>query len=133
MMCLLSFTLLYLQMKGCKDFNKFSHQSRLLTIQLDHAVVTLLDCSQLLTIKMVDLCVLVFMKVVDLDLSFHLPLKSANFDICSSSYGQISGRRSDLGKTTISASQQNLSFLEVELGFSFNIKVVRLFLSFPSI
>ena len=44
------------------------------------------------------------MKVVDLDLSFQPPLKLANFDICSSSYGQISGKMLDLDKTTISVS-----------------------------
>ena len=70
------------------------------------------------------------MKVVDLDLSFHLPLESANFDLCSSSYGQISGWRLDLGKTTILASQQNLSFLKAELGFGVNMKFVGLFLKF---
>ena len=91
-------------MNGCKDFNKFSHESRLLAIQLDHAVATLLDCSRLLIIKMVDLRILIFMKVIDLDLSFHLLLESANFDICNSNYGEISGQMLDLDKTTISAS-----------------------------
>ena len=69
-----------------------------------------------------------FHEVVNLNPSFHLPLESSNFDLCSSSYGQISGQRSNLGKTTILASQQNLSFLETELGFRFNMKVVGLFL-----
>ena len=34
------------------------------------------------------------MKVIDMDLSFHMPPKSINFDICNLNYGQISGRRS---------------------------------------
>ena len=74
---------LNLYMNGCKDFNKFSYQSRLLAIHLDHAATTLLDCNQLLTIKTVELHVLVFIKVVNLDLSFYLPLESANFDFCT--------------------------------------------------
>ena len=52
---------------------------------------------------MVELRILIFMKVVDLDFSFHLLLESVNFEICSSSYGQISGQMSDLDKTTILA------------------------------
>ena len=71
----------------------------------------LLDCSRLLTIKIVHLHVLVFMKVVDMNLNFPMPPKSSNFNICSSSYGQLSGQMSNSNKTTISASQQNLRIL----------------------
>ena len=91
-------------MNGSKDFNKFSHQSWLLATQLDLVIAMFLDCIQLLTIKMVYLHILIFIKVVDLDLSFQIPLKSANFDICNSSYEQISGQMLDLDKTTILAS-----------------------------
>ena len=79
---------------------------------------------------MVDSHILVFMKVVALDLSFKTRFGGPHFDICSSSYGQISGRRSDSAKTTFSTSKQNLKLLEAELGFGFNMKVVGLFLSF---
>ena len=51
----------------------FSQQFRLLAIQFDHATATLLDYSRHLTIKTMELHILMFMKVVDLDLSFHVP------------------------------------------------------------
>ena len=89
-------------MNGCKDSNKFNHQSRLLTTQLDLTVAMFLDYGRLLIIKTVHLHFLIFMKVVNLDLSFQALPKSANFDICNSNYGQISGQKSDLNKTIIS-------------------------------
>ena len=69
-------------------------------------------------------------KVVDLDLIFKTRFGDPHFDIYSSSYGQISGQRSDSAKNTFSTSKQNLKPLKVELGFGFNMKVVGLFLIF---
>ena len=70
------------------------------------------------------------MKVVDLDLSFKMRFGSPHFDICNSSYGQISGQRSNLAKTTFLTSKQNSKPLEAKLGVGFNMKVVGIFLSF---
>ena len=70
------------------------------------------------------------MKVVDLDLNFKTCIRSPYFDIYSLSYNQISGQMSNLDKNIISAFKQNLKFLDVELSFGFNMKVVELFLSF---
>ena len=74
---------------------------------LDLAAAKLLDCSWILISKMVDCHVLVFMTVIDLDLNFKIRTRSPHFDIYNSSYGQISGQRSDLNKTTVSTSKQN--------------------------
>ena len=93
----------------------------------------ILEYGQLLIIKMVRLHILIFIKIVNLDLSFQISLKLVNFDICNFSYSQINKQRSDLDKITILASQQNLRLLEVELGFGFNMKVVRIFVKFLSI
>ena len=75
-----------------------------LATKLNLATAMLLDCDQLLTIKMLHLHILVFMKVVDFDLSFPMPQKSTNFDICNSNYDQISGQKSYSNKTTMLAS-----------------------------
>ena len=121
--CSCVFSPSYLQMSGYGDSKTLSHQTWLPTTKLDFITTMLLDCCWLLTIKMVDSHVLVFMKVVDLDLSFKTHWRSINFDIYSSSYGQISGRKLDSDKTTILASKQNLKSLKAKLGFSLNIKV----------
>ena len=70
------------------------------------------------------------MKVVALFLIFSTTLGSPNLDIRISSYGQINGKRSNLGKNTIPTSKQNLISLDVELGFGLNIKIVRISIRF---
>ena len=74
-----------------------------------------------------------FIKVVGLSLTFPEPLRNHDLDICSSRYGQVSAQRSVLGRNTISGFLQNLRLLEIELGFGFNMKVVELFIIFPSL
>ena len=59
----------------------------------------LLGCCRLLTMKLVDLHVLVNMKVVGLALSFKTRFGWPHFDNYSSSYGQITGRWSDTFST----------------------------------
>ena len=119
-------------MNGWRGLNLLSHQSWLLATDFDQAATILLDCSCILNRKMVDSHVLVFMKVVDMDLNFKTRFGWPHFDISSSSYGQISGRWSDLARITFSTSKQNSKLLEAELGFGFNMKVVGLSLIFPS-
>ena len=73
-----------------------------LTTNLNLIAAMLLDCGRLLTIKMMYFHTFFCLhEVVDLDLSFQTLLKSVNFNICSSSYGQISEQRLDLDKTTV--------------------------------
>ena len=114
--------------------------STLLGINLDFkppnfefVAATLLDCSLLLTMKTVEFQHVIFMKVEALDLILNTKLEPPHFNICSSSYGQISEQRSVWNIFTFSTSKQNLKPLKAELGFCFNIKVVDLFLSFSSI
>ena len=114
--------------------------STLLGINLDFkppnfefVAAILLDCSLLLTMKTVEFQHVIFMKVEALDLILNTKLEPPHFNICSSSYGQISEQRSVWNIFTFSTSKQNLKPLKAELGFYFNIKVVDLFLSFSSI
>ena len=96
----------------------------------DIVVAKLLDCSLLLTIKMVEFQHVIFMKVEALDLILNTKPEPPHFNIFISSYGQISEQRSVWNIFTFSTSKQNLKPLKGELGFGFNIKVVELFLAF---
>ena len=102
---LLCFYPLLFIVNGCKDYNKFSHQSWQLATNLNLETVMLLDYGYLLIIKMVHFHVLVYMKFVNRDIIFPMPSRLTIFYICSSNYSQISGRMSDLDKTIISASK----------------------------
>ena len=67
---------------------------------------------------------MLFIKVVDISLRFPEPSRNPNLDFYSSSYGQISAQRLDLGKNIVSTFLQNLRLLEIELGFGLKMKVV---------
>ena len=95
-LCLLSFSIY--RWIGIRIPTSFNYQSWLLAIQLNLVAIMLLDYGQLFTIKMMHLHILVFMKVIDLDLIFPMPLKLVNLNICNMCYGQISGRKLDLDK-----------------------------------
>ena len=114
--------------------------STLLGINLDFkppnfefVAATLLDCSLLLTMKTVEFQHVIFMKVEALDLILNTKLEPPHFNICSSSYSQISEQRSVWNTFMFSTSKQISKPLKVKMSFGFNIKFVELFLIFSSI
>ena len=91
-MCfLVSWAALFIDRGGVKISTLLSINIDFKPPNFDIVAAKLLNCSLLLTIKTVDFQHIIFMKVETLDLILNMKLEPPHFNICSSTYGQISG------------------------------------------